>query len=157
MKNRSAIIGTGWVGSSVAISTLHSGVADNWYLHDARSDVAEGGGDGPRPGASFYPTATVRAAAIGEIAETDVIVVAAGRGGRPGESRLDLLRDNAGIVRTLGRRLAGYRGVVVMVTNPVDVLTYVITDASRPSGGPGDRDGDDAGYGEAEARDRAAA
>jgi L-lactate dehydrogenase len=60
----------------------------------------------------------------------DAVVVAAGRGGRPGESRLDLLRENAAVVRDIGRRLAGCRGTVVMVTNPVDVLTQVMTDVS---------------------------
>ena len=42
MKRRVAIVGTGWVGSSVAISTLHSGVADELLLHDLREDLAEG-------------------------------------------------------------------------------------------------------------------
>jgi L-lactate dehydrogenase len=62
--------------------------------------------------------------------DTDALVVAAGRGGKPGESRLDLLRDNAATLRTLGQRLKGYRGLVVVVTNPVDVLTYVVANAS---------------------------
>jgi len=60
---------------------------------------------------------------------TDV-AVGAGRGGRPGESRLDLLRDNAAVVREIGRRLAGCRGILVVVTNPVDVLTQVLAEAA---------------------------
>jgi L-lactate dehydrogenase len=130
MKSQVAIVGTGWVGSSVAISTLHSGVVNELLLCDLRADLAEGEAMDLAQGASFYPTATVRAAGLEEVAGADVIVVAAGRGGRPDESRLDLLRDNARVVRTLGRRLAGYDGVVVMVTNPVDVLTRVMTEAS---------------------------
>jgi L-lactate dehydrogenase len=114
----------------VAISTLHSGVVNELLLCDLRADLAEGEAMDLAQGASFYPTATVRAAGLDEVAGADTIVVAAGRGGRPDESRLDLLRDNAQIVRTLGRRLAGYGGVVVIVTNPVDVLTRVMTDAS---------------------------
>ena len=82
-------------------------------------------------GASFYPSAHVRAASIEEMAEADAVVVAAGRGGRPGESRLDLLRENAAVIRDIGPRLRGCGGVVVMVTNPVDILTQVITDISR--------------------------
>jgi L-lactate dehydrogenase len=130
MKSQVAIVGTGWVGSSVAISTLHSGVVNELLLCDLRADLAEGEAMDLAQGASFYPTATVRAAGLEEVAGADVIVVAAGRGGRRDESRLDLLRDNARVVRTLGRRLAGYDGVVVMVTNPVDVLTRVMTEAS---------------------------
>lgn len=130
MKKQVAIVGTGWVGSSVAISTLHSGVANELLLCDVRADLAEGEAMDLAQGAAFYPTATVRAAGLDEVGAADAIVVAAGRGGRPDESRLDLLRDNARVVRTLGRRLAGYHGVVVMVTNPVDVLTHVITEAS---------------------------
>lgn len=81
-------------------------------------------------GASFYPAATVRAAAIEEMADADAVVITAGRGGRPGESRLDLLRENAEVVRVIGRKLAGCRGVVILVTNPVDVLTQVMTEVT---------------------------
>ena len=60
MKRQVAIIGTGWVGASVAISTLHSGVVDELLLHDARADVAEGEAMDLAHGASFYPPAAVR-------------------------------------------------------------------------------------------------
>jgi L-lactate dehydrogenase len=130
MKRQVAIIGTGWVGASVAISTLQSGVVDELLLHDARQEVAEGEAMDLAHGASFYPSATVRTASLDEIASVDIVVIAAGRGGKPGESRLDLLRDNAALTRDFGRGLRGLRGVVVMVTNPVDVLTQVMTEAS---------------------------
>jgi L-lactate dehydrogenase len=130
MKRRVAIIGTGWVGSSVAISTLHSGAADELLLNDLLAEQAEGEAMDLAQGAAFYPAATVRTASIEEMADVDAIVISAGRGGRPGESRLDLLRDNANIITGIGRRLAGCRGVIIMVTNPVDVLTQVMTEAS---------------------------
>ena len=130
MKRTVAIIGTGWVGSSVAISTLHSGIADELLLHDMNTDVAEGEAMDLSHGSSFYPAAIVRTASIEEAAGADAIVISAGRNGRPGESRLDLLRDNAEIIKGIGRRLAGCRGIIVMVTNPVDVLTRVMTEAS---------------------------
>ena len=119
------IIGTGWVGASVAISTLHSGVAGELLLHDARAQVAEGEAMDLSHGASFYPPARVRSAAIDELLETDAVVVAAGRHGGPRQTRLELLRENASLARELGRRFAGYKGIVVLVTNPVDVLTLV--------------------------------
>jgi L-lactate dehydrogenase len=130
MRRTVGVIGTGWVGASVAISTLHSGVADELLLYDIRADLAEGEAMDLAHGASFYPAAHVRAASIEEMTAADAIVVAAGRGGRPGESRLDLLRENATVVRDIGRRLVGCRGTVVMVTNPVDVLTHVMREAS---------------------------
>ena len=130
MDRRIGIIGTGWVGTSVAISTLHSGAADELWLHDMRTAVAEGEAMDLSHGAAFYPACTVRLASLDEMRQTHVLVVAAGRGGKPGESRLNLLRDNARLVADIGRGLQGYAGIVVMVTNPVDVLTQVMTRAS---------------------------
>lgn len=122
-----AIIGTGWVGASIAISTLHSGVADEVLLHDAREAVAEGEAMDLAHGALFYPSASVRTASIEEMLGADAVVVTAGRGGRPGESRLELLRENAAVIRGIGQQLAGCRGTIVVVSNPVDVLTQVMT------------------------------
>ena len=130
MKRRVGIIGTGWVGSSVAISALHSGAVDELLLHDRRADVAEGEAMDLAQGAAFYPTATVRTATVEEMADTDVVVIAAGRGGRPGESRLDLLRENSALIRDLGRQFTRYRGIVILVTNPVDILTRMMAEAS---------------------------
>jgi L-lactate dehydrogenase len=130
MKRQVAIIGTGWVGSSVAISTLHSGVADELLLFDVREEVAEGEAMDLAHGAAFYPPAIVRKAAIEDMVAADVIVIAAGRGGRPGESRLDLLRENGAVIGDIGRRLTRARGSIVVVSNPVDVLTQRMTEIS---------------------------
>ena len=119
------IIGTGWVGSSVAISTLHSGVAGELLLHDARTPIAEAEAMDLSHGSSFYPATKVHCAPIEEMLRADAVVIAAGRAGKAGQSRLDLLRDNATLIGEVARRFSGYRGFIVMVTNPVDVLTYV--------------------------------
>jgi L-lactate dehydrogenase len=124
------IVGVGAVGASVAVSALHAGVANELLLSDVRADVAEGEAMDLAHGASFYPAAQVRAASVEEMIDTEAVVIAAGRGGKPGESRLELLRDNATAVRDIGTRLRGYRGLVVVVTNPVDVLTYVVAESS---------------------------
>jgi L-lactate dehydrogenase len=121
------IIGMGWVGSSVAISLLHSGAANELLIHDVREGVAEGEAMDLAHGSSFYPSAIVRSGTIEEMYDTDALVIAAGKGGTPGQTRLDLLRDNASILRDMAQRLRGYKGLVVIVTNPVDVLTYVFT------------------------------
>jgi L-lactate dehydrogenase len=132
MSKRSVgVIGTGWVGASVAISTLHAGVVEELLLADARPEVAEGEALDLGHGSSFYQSAVVRAvAAVEEMRDANAVVVSAGRGGRPNESRLDLLRDNVALARDIGTKLRGYRGVIVVVSNPVDVLTRVMTDAS---------------------------
>jgi L-lactate dehydrogenase len=127
---RVGVIGTGWVGSSVAISTLHAGVAQELLLHDVRTAVADGEAMDLADGVPFYPTAAVRSVPLDEMRETDAVVIAAGRGGASGESRLQLLRDNAELVRRIGSTLAGYAGIVIIVTNPVDVLTFAMAKAS---------------------------
>lgn len=124
------ILGTGWVGASVAISVLHGGVANELLLCDLKADLAEGEAMDLAQGASFYPTARVRAVPFDELLRADAIVLSAGRGGKPEESRLDLLRDNARTMRAIGARLDGYAGLVVVVTNPVDVLTSVVAESS---------------------------
>jgi L-lactate dehydrogenase len=124
------IIGMGWVGSSVAISTLHTGIATELLVHDLNGALAEGEALDLAQGASFYPTADVRSASIDEMSEADAVVIAAGRGGRADESRLDLMRENATIIRSIAERLTRLRGLLVIVTNPVDIMTRVATVAS---------------------------
>jgi len=124
------IIGTGWVGSSVAISTLQTGATHELLLNDLREDLAEGEAMDLAHGAAFYPTAAVRSATIEEMHDADAVVIASGRGGSAKESRLELLRDNAAIIRDVAGRLGGFRGIAVVVANPVDVLTHVFLQAS---------------------------
>lgn len=124
------IIGLGWVGSSVAISTLHAGFASEVLLNDIQPALAEGEAMDLAHGAPFYAPARVGTAAVEEMNDCDAVVICAGRGGKPGESRLDLLADNARIVTGLGRALRGCRGNVVLVSNPVDVLTQLFAEAS---------------------------
>jgi L-lactate dehydrogenase len=130
MGTRVGIIGMGWVGSSTALSVLHAGIATELWLDDARPGLAEGEAMDLLHGGSFYPACRVRTATVEEMRDCDAVVIAAGRGGRPDESRLALLRDTAAIARELGRRLAGARSLLVVVTNPVDVLTRVVKEAS---------------------------
>ena len=127
---RIGIIGMGRVGASAAISVLHSGIAEELLVHDARLETAEGEAMDLMHGRSFLPPATVRVAALEEMADTRAIVIAAGKSGTATQSRLALARENAAIVRTLATGLRGYTGLVVLVTNPVDVLTFEFANAS---------------------------
>lgn len=138
MAERSSIgiIGTGWVGTSVAMSVLHSGAAQELLLHDARPDLAEGEAMDLAQGSAFYPSAVVRAVEIEDMRSTRAIVIAAGKNGSPTQTRLDLLKENLAILRGIAVQLRGYQGVVVVVTNPVDVLVY---DFAEVSGLPPER------------------
>lgn len=138
MAERSSIgiIGTGWVGTSVAMSVLHSGAAHELLLHDARPGLAEGEAMDLAQGSAFYPSAVVRAVEIEDMRSTRAIVIAAGKNGSPTQTRLDLLKENLAILRGIAVQLRGYQGVVVVVTNPVDVLVY---DFAEVSGLPPER------------------
>jgi L-lactate dehydrogenase len=124
------IIGTGGVGESVALSLLHFGTAGELVLNDVRQDDAEGEAMDLVQGSPFYPTARVRAGAIEDMLDCDAVVVTAGLGRAAGQSRLELLATNVRIVSDIGRRLRAARGIVVVVTNPVDVMTLAMVRAS---------------------------
>ena len=124
------IIGMGRVGTSVAISTLQQGVARELLVHDLHGELAEGEALDLSHGASFYPAATVRVADVDAMRGCDAVVIAAGRNGRADESRLDLLRDNARVTTELARAFVGFGGLLVMVSNPVDLLTQIAVEAS---------------------------
>lgn len=130
------IIGMGWVGSSVAISLLHSGLVNELLLNDIREGLADGEAMDLAHGSSFYPSALVRGCPVEEMHAANAVVIAAGQGGKPGQTRLDLLQNNAKITRQIGKALNGYKGLVVVVSNPVDVLTYIL---AKESGLPPER------------------
>lgn len=124
------IIGMGWVGSSIAASILRRGVATELWVCDVRSELAEGEAMDLAHGSSFYPPAIVRAVGVDELHRADAVVIAAGRGGRPGQSRLELRNENATIVAGIVEALRELAGLLIVVTNPVDLMTRVAVEAS---------------------------
>jgi L-lactate dehydrogenase len=128
--NSIGIIGMGWVGSSVAISILQRGICEELLLNDIRSEIAEGEAMDLNHGSSFYPSAKVKSASIEEMIKCKAIVITAGRGGEPGESRLDLLKENKVIVEEIASKLKGFSGFLIIVSNPVDVLTHFYQQAT---------------------------
>ncbi|MBZ8144130.1 L-lactate dehydrogenase, partial [Rubrivivax gelatinosus] len=120
---RVGIIGVGHVGASVAVSVLQAGAARELLLHDRDGARAEGEAMDLAQGAPYYPRAKVRAVGLEEASRCDLVVFAAGRNGRPGESRLQLLADNFRVASEVGRLVGKHAGIVVAVSNPVDVLT----------------------------------
>jgi len=123
---RVGIIGVGHVGASVALSLLLNGAARELLLHDRDPRRAEGEVMDLAQGVPYYPRAKVRSTSLAEVLAADVVVFAAGRNGRPDETRLQLLADNVRVASEIGRKLVGFAGVVVVVSNPVDVLTRVM-------------------------------
>lgn len=125
MKDKAiGIIGLGWVGSSTAISILQKGICNELLLHDLRPGLAEGEAMDLNHGSSFYPATEVKATSIEEMMHCKAIVITAGRGGRPNESRLDLLNDNIKIVKNIAEKLKDFNGILIILANPVDVLTF---------------------------------
>lgn len=114
----------GWVGSSVSISILQIGICQELLVYDIKKEIAEGEAMDLNHGSSFYPSAEVKAVEISEMMDTEAIVITAGRGGKPGESRMDLLRENIQVAKKISEQLIGYKGILIIVSNPVDVLTY---------------------------------
>lgn len=124
MKNSIGIIGMGWVGASVAISILQKGICRELLLNDIEEEIAEGEAMDLNHGTSFFPSADVRASSIEDMCDCRAIVVTAGRGGSGNETRLQLLKDNIGIAKSISDKLKGFEGILIVVANPVDVLTY---------------------------------
>lgn len=122
-----AIIGAGNVGATLAYTLLLRHVATRVSLIDVNRDKALGEVLDLSHGASYLDNVEIRAEGYEGVADADVIVLTAGRGRKPGESRLDMARGNATIMEeVLAGILPHYGGaVVVVVANPMDVLTYL--------------------------------
>ena len=120
------IVGAGDVGASFAYALLQSGTAESIVLIDARHELAEVQALDMAHGLPFVPTTVVRAGSPDDYADAAVIVITAGAKQKPGESRLNLTMRNARILGQIVDEITGCqsKAVVVVVTNPVDVLTY---------------------------------
>ena len=129
---RVAVIGSGHVGATAAYALVLSGIAREVVLIDRDAGRAEGEAmDLQHAGALARPV-RVWAGDYSDAAEADIAVIAAGVGGRPGETRLDLLGRNVAVIRECMKELlaTGFNGVVLMTTNPVDVLAQVAREES---------------------------
>jgi L-lactate dehydrogenase len=120
------IVGAGDVGASFAYALLQSGTAESIVLIDAQQELAEGQALDLAHGLPFVPATLVRAGSADDYADAAVIVVTAGTKQKPGESRLDLLKKNARILEQIIGDITSRESeaLIVVTTNPVDVLTY---------------------------------
>src|SRR3954467_11724538 len=123
-----AIIGAGSVGATIAYACLIRGVAKHVVLYDVNRAKVDAEVLDLNHGLQFVPMATVEGSDdLGICADADVVVVTAGAKQKPGQTRIDLAGANAAICRKLVPELVRLApgAVFLMVTNPVDVITYV--------------------------------
>jgi L-lactate dehydrogenase len=135
---RVAVVGTGAVGSTFAFSLLLSGLAAEIVLVDANARKAEGEAMDLMHTVPFARTTRIWAGSIADCAGAAITVISAGAGQKPGETRIDLVKKNAAIFREIVPAVARANpdGIILVATNPVDVLAYL---AFRISGLPAAR------------------
>src|SRR5438552_2938018 len=136
----SIIGGGGLVGSMTAYALQCGGVVSSIALIDANKDMAQGQALDLLNGASLVADQRITAGGMEEVATSDVVVITAGLRRKPDESRLDLINRNVDLFTSLLDQVksAGLRenAYLVVVSNPVDVLTYL---AVKRSGLPWQR------------------
>lgn len=134
------ITGTGAVGVTYAYALLGSGLAEEIALVDINQKLVDGLVLDLAHASALAPAVTVKAGSAADYADAALIVVTAGTAQKPGETRLDLLTRNARIMRGIATQIkaSGSSATVVIVANPVDILTRiaaeVIGDSQRVFG-----------------------
>lgn len=125
-KKKVAILGSGYVGASVAYALTLRDLADEIVLIDSSYEKSRGEASDICHGIPFMGLSNVFAGSYSDIADCDLIVITAGRNRKIGESRLDLVFDNINTLRQIATEIEPYynRGVILIVTNPVDTSAY---------------------------------
>ena len=129
------IVGAGAVGSTFAYALAQRGLAEQISLIDMNQGLAAGQVLDLAHGLPYYPPVQINVGNKKDYADASVIVITAGAKQNPGETRLDLLQKNASMVEAIVDDIVGEnsQAILVVATNPVDVLTYV---ALKRSGWP---------------------
>ena len=128
-----AIIGCGFVGSSSAFALMQSGLFSEMVLIDADVNRAEGEALDISHGLPFAKPMKIYAGGYEDIADAAIVIVTAGAGQKPGETRLDLVKKNVEIFKSIIPEIAkqDFKGILLIVANPVDILTYVAAKLSK--------------------------
>ena len=121
-----AVVGVGSVGASAAYAMVISGLVSELVLVDLDRDRAEGEAMDMAHSASFIKPIRIYAGEYEDCRNADIIIFTAGANQKPGESRLDLVHKNVRVLQETLPRLvsSGGKSILLMVSNPVDVLTY---------------------------------
>jgi len=127
LKPKIAIIGAGNVGSTFAFSLMLSGLAREIVLIDKNESLAIGECIDLNHGLSFAHPIKIYAAGFEGCKDADIVVITAGANQKPNETRTDLVNKNVAIFKDIVPAVAKYTkdAILLVVTNPVDILTYV--------------------------------
>ncbi|BBM71262.1 L-lactate dehydrogenase [Rhodothermus marinus] len=127
------LVGTGHVGVAAAYALFIKGLASELILIDKDTRRAEGEAMDLMHGQSLVGSMTVRAGTYADLKEAQIVIISAGVAQRPGESRLALLNRNAEVFREIIGELDRHapNAILIVATNPVDILTYVAQELSR--------------------------
>ena len=123
---KAAVIGCGFVGSATAFSLMQSGLFSEIVLIDADMDRAEGEALDISHGVPFSRHMKIYAGTYEDIVDGAIIIITAGANQKPDETRLDLVHKNVAIFRSIIPEIAkrNCAGILLIVSNPVDILTY---------------------------------
>ena len=126
------VIGAGAVGATVANDLMIQGVASEIVLVDINKKKAMGEAMDIYQGAPFHSPAIVRSGDYSALAGADIVVITCGMPRKPGMTRLDLAQVNVNIIKDVAANAVQYApdAIYVIVSNPVDILTYVFTKVS---------------------------
>lgn len=133
-----AVIGCGFVGSSSAFALMQSGLFSEMVLIDADTKRAEGEAMDISHGISFARPMQIYAGNYDDITDAAIIVITAGANQKPDETRLDLIKKNAAIMKSIVGEIKkrDFGGILLIVSNPIDILTLI---ALKESGYPSNR------------------
>ena len=136
--NKVFMIGCGFVGSATVFSLMESGLFTEIAMIDADMAKAEGEAMDISHGIPFAKQMRVYAGSYEDVRDAGIVIITAGANQKPDETRLDLIHKNVGIFKTIIPEIASrdFQGILLVVANPVDILTHV---AQKLSGLPENR------------------
>jgi L-lactate dehydrogenase len=132
-KRKVVLVGTGFVGMSMAYSLLNQGGINELVLIDVLKDKAVGEAMDLSHGIPCAPAKIdIKAGDYDECKDADIVVITAGLAQKPGQTRLDLAKTNAKIMKDITQSVvsSGFNGIFVIASNPVDLMTYVVQKVS---------------------------
>ncbi len=124
---KAAVIGCGFVGSATAITLLQSRLFTELVLLDVNMEKADGEAKDIAHGIPFAGQMKIYAGTYDDAADAAIIIITAGANQKPGETRLDLVQKNTAIYQSIIPEIVkrDFGGILLIVSNPVDILTYV--------------------------------
>ena len=131
-RKKVALIGCGFVGSASAFALMESGLFSEMVLIDANAAKAEGEALDISHGLPYARPMDIYAGTYDDITDASIVVISAGANQKPGETRLDLVKKNTAIFKSIIPELSkrDFQGILLIVANPVDILTYVAKEIS---------------------------